>query len=87
MGKMSKPYKPFENIRYCGAKARSTGMPCRGSAMLNGRCRLHGGASKGRPVTTGLWTKESIQQRKKISLLIRQTKELLAKVQKRRPQS
>jgi hypothetical protein len=30
----------------CGAKTR-TGCPCRGPAMKNGRCRMHGGASTG----------------------------------------
>ncbi len=30
----------------CGAKARS-GTPCRGPAMTNGRCRMHGGRSTG----------------------------------------
>jgi len=77
MEKMSKPYKPFANISYCGAKARSTGKPCRGSAMKNGRCRLHGGASTGRPVVTGLWTKATIQHRKSVNKLIRETKDLL----------
>lgn len=33
--------------RLCGAKARSTGQPCRRRAMANGRCRNHGGASTG----------------------------------------
>lgn len=77
MGKVSKPYVPFANIRYCGAKTRTTDIPCRGSAMKNGRCRLHGGASTGRPVTTGLWTKEAIRRRKGVSEQIRQTKDLL----------
>lgn len=27
----------------CGAKAKSTGEPCRLAAMTNGRCQLHGG--------------------------------------------
>jgi len=31
----------------CGAKARTTGCPCRAPAMANGRCRLHGGHSTG----------------------------------------
>ncbi len=31
----------------CGAKAKSTGEPCQGPAMANGRCRLHGGLSTG----------------------------------------
>lgn len=30
----------------CGAKARSTGLPCRAPAMPNGRCRVHGGSSR-----------------------------------------
>ncbi len=29
----------------CGAKARTTGDPCRRPAMANGRCRFHGGAT------------------------------------------
>ena len=28
----------------CGAKTRS-GCPCKGPAMKNGRCRMHGGAT------------------------------------------
>ncbi len=31
----------------CGAYARSTGRPCQGTAMRNGRCRNHGGCSTG----------------------------------------
>ena len=31
----------------CGAYARSTGRPCRGRALMNGRCRIHGGCSTG----------------------------------------
>lgn len=77
MRKTSKPYIPFENIRYCGAKTRTTSKPCCGSAMRNGRCRLHGGASKGRPVKTGLWTKEAVKQRQRVNASIRQAKSLL----------
>ena len=29
----------------CGARAKSTGEPCRNVALENGRCRYHGGAS------------------------------------------
>ena len=32
----------------CGARTR-TGRPCRSPAMVNGRCRMHGGASPGAP--------------------------------------
>ncbi len=31
----------------CGAKARTTGCPCRAPAMANGRCRMHGGNCRG----------------------------------------
>ncbi len=72
--KESKPYTPFANIRYCGAKTRTTPQPCKGSAMANGRCRLHGGLSTGRPVTTGQWTKQAIQQRREAVQLIKQMK-------------
>jgi hypothetical protein len=34
------------NAPRCGAKTRS-GAPCKGAAMLNGRCRMHGGPSTG----------------------------------------
>ena len=33
--------------RKCGAYARSTGNPCQGKALRNGRCRNHGGTSTG----------------------------------------
>jgi len=75
MKKQNKPYMPFANIKYCGAKTRTTSKPCRGSAMKNGRCRMHGGKSTGRPVTTGLWTKESIKQKKAVKKLIQQVYE------------
>lgn len=38
-------YLMREEAMKCGAKAKSTGEPCRGQAMANGRCRLHGGAT------------------------------------------
>jgi hypothetical protein len=31
----------------CGARARTTGCPCRAPAIPNGRCRMHGGKSTG----------------------------------------
>jgi hypothetical protein len=31
----------------CGAHARTTGAPCKAQGLLNGRCKLHGGASTG----------------------------------------
>ncbi len=37
----------------CGAKRRD-GEPCRGAAMPNGRCRMHGGPSTGPRTPEGL---------------------------------
>jgi hypothetical protein len=34
----------------CGAHSRRTGQPCRGGAMANGRCRMHGGTNPGAPL-------------------------------------
>lgn len=41
-------FQAFRDLR-CGALARSTGQPCRSSAIVfgAGRCKLHGGASTG----------------------------------------
>ncbi len=63
------------NAPRCGAKTRS-GTPCKGPAMANGRCRMHGGKSTG-PRTPeglersrkanfkhGLYSAESIAERK-----------------------
>jgi len=78
---MSKPLaNTLNGARTCGAKSKRTGKPCRQPAMQNGRCRLHGGKSTGRPVISGRWTKEAIQRRKDASLLLRQMKELMGKM-------
>lgn len=39
----------------CGAHCRTTGNPCRGPAMANGRCRMHGGKSPGAPKGKAHW--------------------------------
>ena len=38
--------RAFKGFEPCGAKTRS-GCPCKGPAMTNGRCCMHGGASTG----------------------------------------
>lgn len=38
----------------CGAHGRRAGAPCRGAAMANGRCRMHGGKSTGPRTAEGL---------------------------------
>ena len=37
----------------CGATCKRTGQSCRGAAMPNGRCRMHGGASTGATTMEG----------------------------------
>jgi hypothetical protein len=41
----NRPGNP-DNAPRCGARTRS-GTPCKGPAMPNGRCRMHGGPSTG----------------------------------------
>jgi len=78
MKKMSKPHaNTLNGAKICGAKSKRTGKPCRQPAMTNGRCRLHGGKSTGRPITSGQWTKKAIQRRKETTRLFRQVKELI----------
>jgi hypothetical protein len=38
----------------CGARSKRTGKPCRGAAMPNGRCKIHGGKSTGPRTPEGL---------------------------------
>ncbi|MEE9402403.1 MAG: HGGxSTG domain-containing protein [Desulfobacteria bacterium] len=79
------------NAPRCGAKTRS-GTPCKAPAMANGRCRMHGGKSTG-PRTPeglgrsrkanlkhGLYSAESIAERRYISQLLRDSREILGQV-------
>jgi len=66
---------PMQSL--CGAHARTTGEPCRGAAMPNGRCRMHGGKSTGRPVVTGEFTNAAKARRAQLRKLIRDLKGLL----------
>ena len=71
----------------CGAKTRS-GKPCR-SPTVRGkkRCRMHGGAAgSGAPRGNqnarkhGLYTREAFAERQQVSELVRQSRELIAKI-------
>ena len=44
----------LSKVPRCGARSKRTGEPCRGPAMRNGRCRLHGGLSTGPRTSEGL---------------------------------
>jgi len=61
----------------CEAHARTTGRPCRNAAMKNGRCRMHGGKSTGRPIIHGRYTKKARQERSEPRELIRAMQVLL----------
>jgi len=76
---MENSHYPMPRV-YCGARTRSGGV-CRQPAMKNGRCRLHGGKSlsgmaHGR-YKHGMRTKEALEQRKRLSDLLRQSRDLL----------
>jgi len=75
---MRKPHaNTLNGAKTCGAKSKRTGEPCRQPAMANSKCRLHGGKSTGRPIISGQWTKEAIQQRKTVNALLREAKGIL----------
>ena len=67
----------------CGAHSRRTGKPCKGFAMANGRCRMHGGNSRGLPGKAnpayrhGLRSREYIVERRTRKVL-RTVREMIA---------
>jgi hypothetical protein len=63
----------------CGAHCRTTGKPCKAPAMANGRCRMHGGKSTGRPIIHGLNTKKAKQDRQEIREILRALRELISR--------
>jgi hypothetical protein len=60
----------------CGAYARTTGEPCKGPAMRNGRCRMHGG-NAGRKPTHGRYTKGAIKFRREVRAILRALRQLI----------
>jgi hypothetical protein len=60
----------------CDAYARTTGQPCKGWAMANGRCRMHGGKA-GRKSTHGRYSKAAIQGRQEVRELLRALRRLI----------
>ncbi len=61
----------------CGAHCRTTGKPCKNHQMPNGRCRMHGGKSAGRPVKSGFFTKNALADRKRMAEMNRVIREML----------
>jgi hypothetical protein len=74
---MTNPTQSAHDAKRCGAYARTTGKPCKAPAMPNGRCRMHGGKSTGRPIIHGRKTKEAKQDRPEIRELLKTLKELI----------
>jgi len=77
---------PFLESPRCGAKTRRGTEPCKAPAMKNGKCRLHGGKSKGPPrnnqnaLKHGFYTREAIAERRYIRQLLKDSKGLLNNV-------
>ena len=80
------------NAPRCGAKTRK-GMSCRGPAMANGRCRMHGGKSTGPRTPEGLersrkanwkhgrYSAESIAACRYMRQLLRDSREMIEQVE------
>ena len=78
---------PMLSSARCGAKTRA-GAPCR-SPSVHGkrRCRMHGGAAgSGAPrgntnaLKHGRYTREAIAERKHVSELVRQARQLILQI-------
>jgi hypothetical protein len=66
--------KALEGLRLapkCLAHARTTGQPCKNASMANGRCRMHGGKSTGRPIIHGQSTKRVKQNRIEVVAIVK----------------
>ena len=74
---MKKTNNPMQLAPRCGAYARTTGKPCQSPAMANGRCRMHGGKSTGRPAIHGRYTKAAIAERRDFRDALRLLRELI----------
>jgi hypothetical protein len=79
----------------CGASRKYDGCPCRQPAMVNGRCRLHGGKSTGARTAEGaerarqavlrhgFYTAAARSERRQARSALSQLQALLANVQAR----
>lgn len=73
---------PMHLSRRCGAFTRKQKL-CQSAAMLNGRCRMHGGLSPGAPkgnknaLKHGRYTAGATERRRELAALIRAARTLL----------
>lgn len=68
----------------CGARTRR-GTACLAPAMVNGRCRMHGGSATGAPkgdrngrYKSGLFSQVRIEESQRLKKLLKRMKELAA---------
>jgi hypothetical protein len=66
-----------KQAKQCGAHCRTTGEPCKNWAMANGRCRMHGGKSTGRPIIFGKNTKAAKRQRAEVRAILKALRKLM----------
>lgn len=78
--KNGNPPGDLSKARTCGAKTRR-GTACRGPAMTNGRCRMHGGPSTGPRTAAGL--ERSRRARWRHGVYSRETRAILAESRRR----
>jgi len=64
-------------MQRCGALCRTTGQPCRNWGMPNGRCRMHGGKSTGRPIIHGRSIRKLRHARSEARRLLEKLRELV----------
>lgn len=64
----------------CGAHCRTTGNPCLNFQMPNGRCRMHGGKSSGRPQTSGTYSALALLEQQAMNSLVKEVQMLLKSI-------
>ena len=69
---MEKALEALKLAPKCVAHARTTGEPCKNASMPNGRCRMHGGKSTGRPITHGQRTNISLKNQIEVAKILEQ---------------
>jgi hypothetical protein len=68
---MQKALEGLKNAPKCLAYARTTGKPCKNASMSNGRCRMHGGKSTGRPATHGQRTIKNLKNQIEVKAILK----------------
>ena len=71
---MQKALEALAKHPRCGAQCKQSEGKCKNAAMANGRCRLHGGKSTGRPQTHGQATKASKALRSEVQRILGELK-------------